>query len=166
MTKKSPQLWAKDVILSLFFVLCFKEIMRLDRKYPFPRPPNCLREGCRSSRIWGHGYVEAWFEGYDSPICLRRYRCDDCGCVYTIRPFGYWPRHHVPVRVIFQRRYHRITHGMWDKSHGFTRQRQGHWLRALPRNIRAYLGLTFGGTVLEGFYELMHTGRMPVLRAG
>lgn len=140
MDEESPQLRAQDVILSLFFVLCFKEIMRLGRKYPFPRPPNCLKEGCKSHRVWGHGYVEAYFDGYEEPICLRRYRCDDCGCVYTIRPLGYWPRHHVPVRVIFQRLCHRIKHGVWDRGHGYTRQRQGQWLRALKRNIKAYLG--------------------------
>lgn len=116
--------------------------------------------------MWGHGYVEAYFEGYDCPVYLRRYRCDDCGCVYTIRPFGYWPRHHVPVRIIFRRLCHRIKQGVWDRRGGFTRQRQGHWLRALKKNIRTYLGMNFEETIFEGFYELMHIGRTPVLRAG
>jgi len=101
MDEESPQLRARYIVLSLFFVLCFKGIIRLGRRYPFPRPPNCLKEGCKSQKLWGHGYVEAYFDGYNFPICLRRYRCDDCGCVHTIRPFGYWPRHHVPVRSPF-----------------------------------------------------------------
>lgn len=164
--EESPLLRARHTILSLFLVLCFKEIIRLGRKYPFPRPPNCLREGCRSRRLWGHGYVEAYFDGYDTPIYLRRYRCAECGCVYTIRPFGYWPRHHVPVKIIFQSLCHRIKHGVWDRGNGFTRQRQGHWLRALKKNIMTYLGMSFEGSILEGFHELIHKGRMPVLRPG
>jgi hypothetical protein len=72
----------------------------------------------------------------------------------------------VPVRIIIQRLCGRIKEGVWDRSRGYTRQRQGHWLRALKKNIRTYLGLNFGGSIFEGFYELMHTGRMPVLRAG
>ena len=121
--------------------------MRLGRRYRFPRPPNCLKEGCKSQRLWGHGYTEAYFDGYDKPICLRRYRCEDCGCVYTIRPFGYWPRHHVPVRIIIQRLCQRIKQGVWDKSKGLTRQRQGHWLRALKKNIKIYIGLSFQGSI-------------------
>ncbi len=70
------------------------------------------------------------------------------------------------TRIIFQRLCQRIKHGIWDKSQGFTRQRQSHWLRALKKNIKSYIGLNFGGSVFEGFYELMHTCRIPVLRAG
>ncbi len=166
MDEESPRLRARCIILSLFLVVCFKEIIRLGRRYPFPRPPNCLKEGCRSQRLWGHGYVEAYFDGYNVSICLRRYRCDDCGCVYTIRPFGYWPRHHVAVRIIFQRLCHRIKQGVWDRSNRLTRQRQGHWLRALKKNIKSNIGLNFGGSILEGFYGLMNTGRIPVQRSG
>jgi hypothetical protein len=57
--------------------------------------------------------------------------------VYTIRPFGYWPRHHVPVRIIFNSLCHRVKHGVWDNGL-FTRQRQGNWRRAFLRNIKTY----------------------------
>jgi len=144
-------------------MISIKEIFRLGRGYEFPRPPHCLKEGCGSSRIWKHGFVDVYFDGYDTALCFRRYICADCGCVYTIRPFGYWPRHHVPVRIIFSSLCHRIKHGVWDKSL-FARQRQGHWLRALRRNIKTYLGMSFGGDVIEGFYELLNASVIPVIR--
>ena len=122
-----------------------------------------MKEGCKSHRIWGHGYVGAWFEGYDKALCLKRYICADCGCIYTIRPLGYWPRHHVPIRIIFRSLCHRVTQGVWDRT-SFTKQRQGHWLRALGRNIRIVLGLDFTGDLMEGFFELLHRGRVPVVR--
>ncbi len=75
-------------------------------------------------------------------------------------------RHKVPVRIIFQRVCHRIKQGEWDKSKGLTRQRQGHWLRAIKKNIMTYLGMSFGGSVLEGFHELIYRGRIPVQRTG
>jgi hypothetical protein len=145
-------------------MLCIKEIFVFGRKYPFPRPPTCLKEGCGSGRIWGHGYVDAYFDGYGTALVLKRYICADCGCVYTIRPFGYWPRHHVPIRIIFRRLCHRVNHGVWDKT-SISKQRQGHWLRALQRNIKAYLGMSFFGDVMEGFYELLHKDKIPILRA-
>jgi hypothetical protein len=37
-------------------------------------------------------------------------------------------------------------------------------LRALGRNIKTYLGLGFGGDLLEGFYELLEIGMVPVNR--
>ena len=47
-----------------------------------------------------------------------------------------------------------------------SRQRRQHWLRALTRNIKAHLGMDFEGDSLDGFYELVHRGRIPVMRTG
>jgi hypothetical protein len=47
-----------------------------------------------------------------------------------------------------------------------SRQRQRHWLNALGKNIKANLGMDFTGGMLEGFFELLHLGRIPVKRAG
>lgn len=150
--------------MSLFFMVCIKELFSLGTEYPFPRPVNCLREGCRSTRLWGHGFRDSYFDGYESTIPLKRYVCADCGCVYILRPFGYWPRHHVPVRIIFQSLCHRIQNGVWDRS-CFSRQRQGHWLRALQKNILMYLGMDFSGSITEGFLELLHKIGVSVKRA-
>ena len=150
----------------LYFMSSIKEIFRGGRCYRFPKPSRCLRQGCGNITLWGHGYVEAYFEGYDSPVCLKRYRCSDCGCVYRLRPFGYWPRHPVSIRVIVQSLCHRVEKGQWDRSKGLSRQRQGNWLRALRRNITLLLGMDFSGGPLDGFYELLHRGKVPLVRLG
>jgi hypothetical protein len=41
---------------------------------------------------------------------------------------------------------------------------QGNWLRALKKNIKVYLGMAFAGELMEGFYELISAGRIPVQR--
>lgn len=151
--------------LSLFFMMCVKEILRLGRNYEFPRPKRCLREGCGSSRIWGHGFVERNFDECDESIPLRKWRCDDCGCVYTIRPLGYWPRHHTPIHIILACLCHWLTQGSWDRTPGPSRECQYHWRRALARNIKAHLGMNFPGTLVEGFFELIHDFRVPVFRS-
>lgn len=152
--------------LSLFFMMCVKEIFRLGRQYPFPRPESCLREGCGSSRIWGHGFVLLYFDGYADPLLFRRWRCPDCGCVYTIRPAGYWPRQHTLIETITQSLSYRIRHGFWDKALGLTRQRQGHWLHALRDNIKIRLGMSFSRGMMAGFHELVLVPMVPVVRTG
>jgi hypothetical protein len=152
--------------LSLFLMVCIKELFRLKEKYPFPRPPTCLRKGCGSTRLWGHGFKDAYYDGYSSALPQKRYICADCGCVYTLRPFGYWPRHHSSAVVILSSMCKRIREGAWRKDNVLSRQRRQHWLRALGRNIKAYLGIDFEGDYIWGFYELVHRGRIPIARAG
>ncbi len=147
-------------------MVCIKEIFEHGRKYKFPRPSHCLKEGCGSNRVWGHGYVGVWFYGYESLVYLKRYRCADCGCVYTIRPAECWPRHRTPIMTIIWRIRHRIKEGIWDTSRGLTRQMQGNWLRALRNNIRIYLGMDFARELMDGFHELISSGRIPVQRTG
>ncbi len=143
-------------------MVCIKEIFRIGRAYKFPRPPNCLKEGCGSSRIWKHGFVYAYFEGYDTALCLRRYICADCGCVYTIRPFGYWPRHHVPVRIIFNRLCHRVKHSVGQGA--IYTSEAGQLDEGVSAQHQDIFGMSFGGDVNEGFYELLHASVIPVIR--
>ena len=153
-----------DDLLSLFFLISIKKLFELGRAYPFPRPPNCLR--CKGGRLWGHGFREVWFEGHTERVPLKRYQCAECGCVYTIRPYGYWPRHHVSATVIFSSLCYRIRNGAWERDNGLTRQRQGNWLRAFVKNIKLYLGMHSTGNVVERFCGLIDRGKLPVLRAG
>lgn len=161
----SPRFGRRCGLLSLFFMMSVKEIFRLGRKCPFPRPRVCLREGCGSTRIWGHGFVERYFDGCDGPVELRRWRCPDCGTVYLIRPFGYWPRHRAPIKIILKNLCQRILRGSWIRTFGLSRQRQGQWLRALKRNIPAHLGMSFDRGMMAGFHELVPLIGVPVLRS-
>ncbi len=61
-----------------------KRLFELGRQYPWPRPKQCL--SCKSPRIWGHGYVQRYFEGFVQPLWIKRLRCPDCHTVYALRP--------------------------------------------------------------------------------
>lgn len=75
-----------------------KELYELGKKYPWPRPKQCL--SCRSSRIWGHGYVQRYFEGFVHPLWVKRYRCPDCHTVYTLRSDLFYMRFRYPLWII------------------------------------------------------------------
>ena len=152
--------------MSLYFMMCVKEIFRLGRDYPFHRPERCLDQQCKSTKVWGHGFILLYIQGYAERLPFRRWRCPICGRVYTIRPCDYWLRHSVPIWTIAEALRYRTTQGFWSKSSGFSRQRQQHWFRALKANIKAHLGMDFSHGFMEGFTALVSRGIVPVLRIG
>ena len=76
--------------LVLHVTINVKGLFALGRLYPWPRPDRC--RSCGSKRIWGHGYVPRYFEGFIHPLWVRRLRCPDCGTVYTLRPDAFVSR--------------------------------------------------------------------------
>lgn len=132
------------------------------KNYNYTRPEKCPK--CSSSKIWGHGYVSRYFDGYNFCLYLKRWLCVDCGCVISIRPVNCFARHHCLLPTIFNVLEKRITTGFWSRDSGITRQRGGHWLRWLKINITIFLGNEFVGKLLAGFQQLITLGQCPVFR--
>ena len=138
------------------------DVFRLEKGYEYIRPEQCPR--CNCFKIWGHGYVERYFDGYDTCLYLKRWICVDCGCVISIRPLNYFARHHSITPIIFSTLEQRISTGFWSRDSGITRQRGGHWLRALKINIKLLFGNELVGRFLTGFQQLITIDQCPVLR--
>jgi hypothetical protein len=132
------------------------------KEYPHKRPERCPT--CKSRKIWGHGYVSRYFDVHGL-VYLKRWICGDCGCVLTIRPIGYFSRHHRTILGILESITHRLKTGEWIRGPDLTRQRQGHWLRALRKNIKVFLGLEWTNKMIDGFSELVNLGQCPILRS-
>jgi hypothetical protein len=156
--EKVPQ---KDVIMIIAVVAMLKEILVKGKDYPWPRPSECPE--CKRKRLWGHGFASAWFDECDGAILLRRYRCPDCGCVIRLKPQGYFNRFHCTIEAIRTNLSRRIKTSRWLP--GTSRSRQGHWLRALTRNAKAYLSDVFDGDLLDAFDQLLHMSKTPVSRS-
>lgn len=144
----------------IFVVASLKEIFRLKTQFPWPRPEICKR--CQSSRVWKHGFVIAFFDGFSKGILIRRFRCNDCRCVMRMRPAGYFPRFQAPVETIRSSLEHKIHQGFW--LDGVTRNRQQHWFRALKRKAVAFFGNTHHD-LMWLFQNLLRKGRIPVSRS-
>lgn len=153
-----PQL-TKVSLLLLRVDVCVKKIFEVGKQFPWPRPPDCPR--CHG-RIWGHGFVPAYFDGFADVLFLRRYRCPDCKLTLRLRPLSHWPRFQASIATIFHCLTHRLRFGRWPA--GLSRQRQGHWLRSLIRQVRWHLGIAWGGDLLEGLKRLWPRGVVAVSR--
>lgn len=138
-----------------------KEIVRCGKAFPWPRPEQCPR--CGHWRLWGHGFVSAYFEGYWEPLWLRRYRCPNCRGILRLKPSGYLPRFQTPLESIRQSLAYRFYHHVWPP--GSSRQRQGHWLRSFVGKAKVYLGLNGWEAFDKTFNQLFSLGINPVSRS-
>jgi hypothetical protein len=135
-----------------------KPLVEQQRDYPWPKPERCPR--CHECRVWGHGFVAAFFDGIPGAVYLRRFRCPVCHCVMRLRPKGYFKRFQASIACIYRSLSQRIGYGRYQL--GISRSRQRHWMRALQRQVAAYLGEGFRNRLLEGFLALVQRGRVPV----
>jgi hypothetical protein len=145
----------------IFVCARLKDIFNKGKEYGWPRPKRCPR--CELSKLWGHGFVLAYFDVIAGGVYLRRYRCPECGCVVRLRPTGYFPRIQASIESIRASIEHRIDKGRWPA--GSSRTRQGHWLRALIQNAVAYFGNAWKERLAGAFDRLLCLGVVPVSRA-
>jgi hypothetical protein len=149
-------------VLILFLDLCVKTLGALGRDYPWQRPERCPR--CGGVRLWGHGFVTAYFDEAGSPcVYLKRYRCPECRVVIRVRPLGYWKRIQASMAAVRQCIMHRLATGRWQPQSNPARQR--HWLRALKRKVRGHLGMSWAERWEEGFEEFLRRGICAVSRS-
>jgi hypothetical protein len=116
------------IFLVLHVAVNVKGLFVLGRLYPWPRPERC--RSCGSKRIWGHGYVPRYFEGFLYPLLVRRLRCPDCGTVYTLRPDAFVRGFRYSLTTIVSS----LTGTITGKSPALlnpSRQARQYWLRSL-----------------------------------
>jgi hypothetical protein len=84
--------------LILYSGVDVKQVYELGRGYPWQKPARC--PVCLSDRLWGHGFVLRYFEPFEEPGWIKRYRCPDCGAVHTMRPDAYLESLRYPLTII------------------------------------------------------------------
>jgi hypothetical protein len=86
--------------------------------------PNC---GCGQEKVWGHGFISRFIEGFPDRIWLKRYRCPRCKSIFTLLPAGVGRRFRTIISDIWVAIETRLVHFFWPNR--LPRQRGGHWLR-------------------------------------
>ena len=145
----------------IFSAVKLKELFEKKRDYPWQKPKSC--PCCNSNRLWGHGFADAIFDGYNQPLLLKLYRCPECRCVIRLRPEGYFKRFQAPVETIRSSIVCKSTTNRWLV--GISRSRQCHWFSALKKRIKAYLSDTWSQGIVAGFDYFFHRHQLPVSRS-
>ncbi len=108
-----------------------KQIATEGKKYRWERPGQCCT--CHHFILWGHGYVERYFDGFMEALWIKRWRCPLCKAVHTMRPEGYWKKFQAACTDIVKSLKGKIEHGRWlDKP---SRQRQQYWWRGFKKQV-------------------------------
>ena len=145
----------------IFISTLLKDIFKQGRNFPWPMPAVCPRCGC--SKVWGHGYVSAWFDGFSEALLLKRYRCPCCGCVIRMRPDSHFSRFQASIHNIRSTLSTRIKTGRWPPDQ--SGPRPGHWLRSLKRKAFALLDNRWKGDLIKAFDHLVIQNHNPVSRS-
>lgn len=102
-----------------------KRLVEEGKDFCWPRPAQCPR--CKGRRLWGHGYVRRYFEGFIQGVWIKRYRCPDCRAVHTLRPQEYYRGFHYSGLTILFSLLNKIVEGRWLKC--FSYQVQQYWYK-------------------------------------
>ena len=143
-----------------------KSLGELGTKYPWPKLLRC--RSCSSSRVWGHGYVLRYFEGYIEPLWVKRLRCPDCHTVYTLRPDCFYPRFRYSILIILSSLVTRIAYCRFMPC--LPRQNQQYWYRGLLlqaqrlRRVRCPDMHTIKEIIASGFIPASHALDCATLR--
>ena len=145
----------------LHVVVKLKEIFEKGRDYPWQRPEFC--PNCNRFKVWAHGFVSAFFDGFETALEFRRYRCPDCKCVIRMRPCEFFSRFQAPIDTIRSSISGRLNRGKWLPH--ISRTRQANWHKALKRRVLAYLGHDTKIRLDEAFDYFIGEGVVPVSRS-
>jgi len=116
--------------------VCLKEVAEQGHDFNWIRP----RCACGGFRVWGHGRVSRYFEGYAAPLIVQRFRCFDCRRVFTCRPSNAWTRFRWFAFTIIHALISRMKSFQWPVL--VPRQRGGHWLRRLGVHLHCSGGIS------------------------
>lgn len=156
----------KGYLLILHFDLDVKRLVDEGKSYPWPKPDRCPR--CEGNRLWGHGYVQRYFEGWSEGIWVKRYRCPDCRAVHTMRPERFYKGFYYSIWTILLSLLNRILHGRWVRC--LSRQVQQYWWRGLWKqasrfhNVKISDSLTLAQLLREDIIPVTHSFKCEILR--
>lgn len=141
-----------------------KEIMKKGKKYKGWK--KYIKKKCPScgTKLWGHGFVLAYFSMIPGWILIRRVRCPNCKQVHRLKPSGVWKNFNHSASEIKSsiKNYVKRRRNPGNK---IKRETIKQWIYRLKRMIRAVISVSFSGSLLEGFDKLLKIRIIPVSRA-
>jgi hypothetical protein len=102
--------------------------------------------------------VRRYFEGFVTPLWVRRLRCPDCRTVYTLRPDLFYRGFLYSVTMILSSLMAKMVDGRWLSS--IPRQNQQYWFKGLRLQAQRFETVPFPD--MDTVQEIVARGFIPV----
>ena len=79
----------------IYYHVDLEELRQQGKGYQWQKPQRC--PSCEMAGLWGHGYIQRYFDGYSEPLWIKRYRCPHCRAVHILRPATHYRRFQAPA---------------------------------------------------------------------
>ena len=129
----------------IFIEATVEQLKQEGRNFNWNRP-SCT---CGCEKVWGHGFVSRILN--DCHIEVKRFRCPECGRVFTLRPDGFYPRTQSCILSVFLALLAMLTSGRWPPPS--RRQRRRHWMRRFERFAAGHFPAEDLISLLKRLYE-------------
>ena len=120
------------------------------KNFKWVKPDAC--PAC-TSHLWGHGHV------FSNNLFLKRYRCNNCLIVITLKPFGFWKNYRTSIKNIYLDLRHRLVTFHWRSNE--KRQRRNDWLKKFISFIKME-GFDHPNKIIAGL-DLFYSKSIPFL---
>ena len=132
-------------------------VSTLGKAFLWRRLRKCPR--CRGSRVWGHGYVERYFDGVHRALWMKRWRCPDCHAVHTMRPDSHWRGFWADRSTILGSLKRKEVDGQWLPDLGRERQQywwRGFWIQRQFHGSHESLASLVEGQIIAATHSFTH----------
>ena len=152
----------KREFMIYFVAVILKDIFEQGKDFQWIHPAACLN--CNHYKVWGHGFVPRYFDGFAGCLYMKCYRCSQCRCVMTSRPDTHFSRILCCKETIRTLLALRITTGRWLCSF-LSLPRMRHWLANLKRHALAHLADSWKEGLIAAFDRLLDMRFVPASRS-
>lgn len=145
--------WTHAIIV--YISIDFNKLEEEKKDYPWEKLGQC--PSCGGPRVWGHGYVLRFFDGYEAGVWLKRYRCPECRAVHTVRPQTHYRGFWASIARILESLVERALGNSWCPT--LSRQRQQYWWRGFVKQASRQSNLQ--GDPIAVLFRLLSQGIIP-----
>lgn len=137
--------------------IILSKLAKLGKNFNWKKPESCPQ--CKN-KLWGHGFVNAYFNNFNKNLYLKRYRCPRCSIVITLRPLSHWSRFRYAIDDIYRGIKDRLKYLRWPPW--LPRQVGGHWIRRFISKIKMDYGLNDQMNMIDRL-EYLYQKKIPFL---
>lgn len=138
----------------LYIEINLENLKHLGKNFSWINPNKC--PSCNHFKLWGHGYVQRYFNDEPESYWIKRYKCPQCKRIHTCRPLTHYRRFQNSKIIMLGFLFLYFLLGKYPGKH--TRQKEQYWIKGF--RLQNFLNGKFKD-ISEGFLNLLKNSIIP-----